>query len=140
MSENDFEMTTEAGPSTLDVPSTTHASPLTFDLAAASCRLCIDIGISTLEEASRCGIPDALAQAAFAEDPSDVQLDQLLPALTHFASQSGTQDLIPRHFAPVLLQILSPWLEDASGCSVEVWETKLALAASLAAIRPEMWR
>jgi len=140
MGEHDLEMGAEAGPSTPDIPSLTPTSPLTFDLAAASCRLCSDIGITDSGSASRSGLPDSLVQAAFADDPSKVQLDQLFPALSHLAAQPGIQDLIVRHYGPVLLQITSSWLEDLNGLAAEALESRLFVVASLAATRPDMWR
>jgi hypothetical protein len=140
MSEDDFEMGGEAGPSVVDVSPVAKSSPLTFDLAAASLRLFTDIGIVDLEQAKRSGLPESLVQAAFSDDPSIVQPDQLLPAISHLASQSGMQDLITRHFGPIMLQIIAPWLQELNTLAAEVWESRLYFVASLAAVRPDMWR
>lgn len=140
MSEHDFEMGAQAGPSVVEISPSAKPSPFTFDLAAASYRLCSEIEILDMEQAARSGLPATLAQASFSEDPSNVQLDQLFPALTHLASQSGMQNLIIRHFGPILLPVVSSWIYEYNGTGTEAWESRLCFVAGLAAVRPDMWR
>lgn len=136
----DVDMAAEAGPSTVTLPMTSTSSPFAYDLAAASARLCLELGCDGYEAARRMELSDSIGQAAYGEDPSEISAVQLVADLSTLTARTGYTDPISRHFRPVLLAILSDWLDSTHSLTAEEWEARLNALAAIAPLRPDLWR
>lgn len=118
---------TESSPMDDAGPSTVPAAAQVFDFSQACTALVAEI------EASRndLAIPMALR---------DLDTSTMLQALSSFANLKGTMDIVLRHFDPVLLAILAPWLDDIHAASAEALEDRLCALAEVASLRPDVWR
>lgn len=103
-------------------------SPLTCDLAQRSHLL-----FSDLE-----GIPLPSTKSSAAEGQDQASGAYLLRELAAIAEVPGAAEPVFRRFAPLALDIVARWLEDLP--SQEGWEARLAVLASLAEPRPDLWR
>lgn len=136
----DIDMMPEAGPSTPILPAKSTPSPFSFNLAAASARFCADIGCTDATAARRAALPDVIINAAYDERPDAIDSADLLSVLSQLVSQPGLTEPIATHFRPVMLPILAHWLETGSTLPVEEWEKRLGVVASMAPLRPDLWR
>lgn len=130
----------EAGPSTPTSSTSQYPSPLSFNLAAACRSLCEDCGATDATQALSLGLNSIVINAAFDVDPRSTSVAQLSNDLSQLLSQSSTAPLVIRHFGPVLLHLLAPWLDTPASISLDLWEQRLPVVASLASLRPDLWR
>lgn len=103
-------------------------SPLSCDLAQRSHLL-----FSDLE-----GIPLPSTKSSTAEGQDQASGAYLLRELAAIAEVPGAAEPVFRRFAPLALDIVARWLEDLP--SQDSWEARLAVLASLAEPRPDLWR
>lgn len=97
-------------------------------------------GLAQEVDARAAGVDAALIEAAFDTEPSTEELpSKLLDAVSTLAGKRGLSALVLDHFHDLAIDILARWL-DQPCTTVEDWEQRLVVAASLADIRPELWR
>lgn len=103
-------------------------SPLSCDLAQRAHLLFSDLdGIS---------LPASVSSGA--QGQVQVSGGYLLGELAAIAEVPGAAEPVFRCFAPLALDIVARWLQDLP--SQASWEARLAVLASLAEPRPDLWR
>lgn len=108
----------------LIIPPAQRLSPFNLDLTERSRRLVADVPNAT----------PGPALAALANGQA-APASQLFAELAGLASVAG--EPVTKRFAPLALDILARWLDDAPAAAV--WEARLAVLASLAEPRPDLW-
>ncbi|KAL7420043.1 AAA ATPase midasin [Cryptotrichosporon argae] len=118
-----------------DVAPTTPR-PLGLDLHERSRLLLGDLGLTSAILVSPVSVPQIVFDFAadHAASPS-----ALLDALSFLAAYDGVTDLVVSRFAPLALDLFARWLDSAQPAGQEEWEQRLAVLASLAEPRPDLW-
>jgi hypothetical protein len=84
-------------------------------------------------------LPQVVVDYAF-KSSSTSSASELVEALSKLVAEDGLAVPVFRAFRPILLDFLARWLEDAQPAGIEVLESRLVSLASLASLRPDLWR
>lgn len=116
-------------------------SPLSIDLRARTNHLLQQAGFECRPISPSIDIPNVIWDVAFPNcTRSTTLVPRLLDALSSLLASPGYSDLVLISFNEILLDLLARWLERTDGIQLEEWERRLGVVASLAEIRPDLWR
>ncbi|WVF69714.1 hypothetical protein IAT40_004493 [Kwoniella sp. CBS 6097] len=117
---------------TISLPS---PSPLHLDLRHQLSLFLGDLGYTSASSASP-SLPHIIF--SYINDPS-APGSQLLNALSLLASFDGVSKLVITRFQPILVDILSRWLDDTQFLDLALLGKRLEILSSLPDIYPELW-
>lgn len=112
---------------------------LTLDLSARCSALLASLGVDPLTSSRHLpiGIPTVVVDYALSRAVKSTS--ELLDALSLLVAIDGVSDQVVRTFDPLLLDLCARWLE-AGHQSEEQAEQRFCVLASLASLRPDLWR
>ncbi|WVQ98136.1 hypothetical protein IAU59_005258 [Kwoniella sp. CBS 9459] len=111
-------------------------SPLHLDLRRQLKLFLGDLGYASTSSALPPSIPPIIS--TYLHDPS-TSTSQILDALSTLAAFDGVTTLILSRFRPILVDVLSRWLEDSQFSDLALLEQRLEILSSLPQIYPELW-
>jgi midasin len=117
-----------------------ESHPLALDLNKRCSLLLQDLGVAS---SSKPRLPIDVAQVIFdyTFNPDEgLSASALLESLSDLMAVDGISNNVISAFGPILPDLLARWLENTDRLSAEDWESRSATAASLAALRPDLWR
>jgi midasin len=124
----------------LETISRVETHPLALDLSKRCSLFLQDLGVAS---SSKPRLPTTVAQVIFdyaLNFDEGLSAATLLQTLSGLLSIDGMSGAVIRSFGPILPDLLARWLEDTGTLSAEIWESRLQAVASLAALRPDLWR
>ncbi|OCF32527.1 midasin [Kwoniella heveanensis BCC8398] len=110
-------------------------SPLYLDLRQQVTLFLADLGYTPTSSP-----PPSLPQTLLAYvTNTSASSSQLLSVLSTLAAYDGLSEIVTLRFQPVLIDILSRWLEDSQFSDLSLLEKRLEVLSTLPEIYPELW-
>lgn len=123
------------------------SSPINLDLRQQAVQLLAQLGYTPDTPFATSSSLTAEASSAleliynYAFRQASFEASSVINAISTVSAAQGIFELVMRSFQPIMLDILARWLEPSSSAlPQEIKESRLAIMASLASVRPDLWR